>query len=482
MNEDMRRLEEIIAEVESSELSSEEKSDLFQEATTLLVYCKEQFSRKKDHELLTRLALRIDQYQDRHNCTKEELAEHFIAHIAFNPNNSSFKFQESKGWKVIEQDDFDPENIIIHEFYTESEALQTFDRLYPDGADGKAKKFLIYEGTVDLIPKAGSHAKSQIDLSGKSDSEVIEDIVSKGASNFADQISGILKAIKDEEQTGIMNNTNPKTLREAIHKRKSLQEKLEKNRAKHVFELLRDDPEKGKYLVSEESWKNQLMVTGGENDTYPNPANDIVTISKITSIGYPILLELDRFLSDKMEVSVGMVLATVHASLAESMGANPNRRDALSGYSESDESNIKFGRHMGSNLTEMIEEMAYKGFDIQPIFDRSIGGHCIGMVKLSDVAGLMSDTSFILREALTVGDLRNHGVILPPPPQLDASTDLSIAGNILSHGNDCIIINFNPDPENWSGSSKELVHITKVLEPGYHIMTSHDVIAYRLNN
>ena len=83
---------------------------------------------------------------------------------------------------------------------------------------------------------------------------------------------------------------------------------------------------------------------------------------------------------------------------------------------------------------------------------------------------------------------KNHNLILPPPPQIDASSDLSIAGGILKHGIEAIIVKF--DPENWSqedpivdvdtGETK-LDVIKETLMPGYHIMTSHDIIAYRLN-
>jgi hypothetical protein len=103
------------------------------------------------------------------------------------------------------------------------------------------------------------------------------------------------------------------------------------------------------------------------------------------------------------------------------------------------------------------------------------------MVKLSDVAGLMSDDSFNLRPDSTVSELQNYGpegMILPPPPQIDASSDLSVAGNILKHGNDAIIVKF--DPNNWFGNKTELEVAKKILAPGYHIMTSHDIIAYRL--
>jgi hypothetical protein len=75
--------------------------------------------------------------------------------------------------------------------------------------------------------------------------------------------------------------------------------------------------------------------------------------------------------------------------------------------------------------------------------------------------------------------LKNHNLILPPPPQIDASSDLSIAGGILKHGIEAIIVKF--DPENWSRGESELDVIKETLMPGYHIMTSHDIIAYRLN-
>ena len=104
-------------------------------------------------------------------------------------------------------------------------------------------------------------------------------------------------------------------------------------------------------------------------------------------------------------------------------------------------------------------------------------------MKLSDIVGLMSDMSFELRAEHTVAELLNYGsegLIRSPPPQIDASTDLSIAGNILKHGNESLIVKF--DPQNWFGSEHELEQISQIIEPGYHIMTAHDIIAYRLIN
>ena len=476
MDEKMNRIKEITEGIDSSELSIDEKVSLVQEAADILASQSGGQSNKMDNELLTRIATRLEQYKTRHGKTNYEVAEQFIRHIAFNPNNRSFRMEEVIGWKVIEQDDLDPDDITIHNFYTKEEAEIKFNELYRNGADKSVKKYLIYKAPVDVKPIAGVKKSKQVDLSSKSEADALDEVIRKGASNFEDKISDIFNALKDEVQTGVMNSSNPKSLKEAKSKRLDLQYKLEKNRAKHVFELLRDSSSGEKYLVPRKSWEDQNMKTSNEKYVYPDPAKDPVEVIESVSMRYHQLLEFDRFLSNRMEVSVGMVLATVHPTLAKSMGADPKWRKSLSGTSESEV--VDFGRNLGSNLKDMIDEMAFRGYDSQLIFDREIGGQCIGLVRLSDVAGLLSDSSFILRDGSIVKDLRDLQLLRPPPPQIDASNDLSVAGSILKHGNDCVIIKF--EPEHWAGSESELERMKLTLEPGYHIMTSHDVIAYRL--
>ena len=88
MNEDMRRLEEIIAEIEESEgLSSETKSSVLAEAV-LMKYVQNKMVNGRDDELISRISVRLEQYKLRHKITRnEEVAENFIRHIAFNPND-----------------------------------------------------------------------------------------------------------------------------------------------------------------------------------------------------------------------------------------------------------------------------------------------------------------------------------------------------------------------------------------------------------
>lgn len=432
-------------------------------------------------ELLTRIRQGIVEYKMRHNnCTNLELAEDFIRKTAFSPSNNSFRLKEVNGFHVIEEDDLG--EITIHEFEVMTEALEKVKELYPDGIKQDVHKLICYSAPIKVIPHAGVQERSQTDITGFSGSDAIQAIVDAGASRIADTISDIHKILKDETETGIINNINPVTVGDAINHRMSLQEDLETTRAEAVFSLIRDSDDGEKYLVKEAVWRSQNMATSGEALIYPDPKKMSIDVSSPKKIQYSTLLALDRFLSNEMGVSVATVLAKVHPILAKAFDANTEWRPSLSGSPEcSEDGEFSFGKHLASNLREMIHEMAHSGFDIQPIFDKTIGGNCIGMVKLSDVAGLMSDDSFNLRPDSTVSELQNYGpegMILPPPPQIDASSDLSVAGNILKHGNDAIIVKF--DPNNWFGNKTELEAAKEILAPGYHIMTSHDIIAYRL--
>ena len=409
-------------------------------------------------ELMARIHKGIQEYTKRHNCTIKELAEDFVRKTAFSTSNNSFRIRESKGYHVIEEGLDEPE---IHYFDTEEEAMKMVEKLYPNGLDKKALKYICYEAANSFRPTAGSHESSSTDLSSMSNSDAEKEIVEAGAARIADSISDINRIIEGEETSGYLNTVNHLTMEAAINHRSNLQTKLEIARAENVFAILKD----GKFLQDEKSWYEE------NNTGYPSIKSDI-TVSSAKKIQYSTLLALDRFLSNESGVTVGHVLVTAHAILAPNFNEGA-KRESLSGKNSN-----TFGRHLRSDLFEMVNDMARKGFDIQPIFDRE-GGQCVGMVKLSDVAGLMSDDSYILRPGATVSDLKNHNLILPPPPQIDASSDLSIAGGILKHGIEAIIVKF--DPENWSRGESELDVIKETLMPGYHIMTSHDIIAYRLS-
>ena len=63
-------------------------------------------------------------------------------------------------------------------------------------------------------------------MSSKSEADALDEVISKGAKNFEDKISDIFNALKDEVQTGVMNSSNPRSLKEAKNKRLDLQDKF----------------------------------------------------------------------------------------------------------------------------------------------------------------------------------------------------------------------------------------------------------------
>ena len=447
-------------------------------------------------ELITRIRKGLERYRRENNIkSNKKVAAEFLRKMAFSPGNSAFKLVEVNGWSVVSFDTMEDE-IIVDRFLEKSEAEERFVELYPNGAEPEAKEFLMYEAPLRYNAWAGKpFGKKSTLLTGLSDSEAREKIVEAGAENFINQITKILDFTRDEEFTGIRNGVNPLSVKDAMKARSDLQEKREKARARKLFRLLEErHGSEELYIKDEKSFLDQNI-----NEKVPKLSVKDIEIKSGTSIGYHQLLEFDRFLSGDHDVSVGLVLCKSHEILAPKFDANPKFRPSLSGPllkmsnlsivdgSIKNKMEDEFSltrRHLKSDLREMVDEMANKGFDVQPIFEDEVGGECIGVVNISDIAGIMADRNFNLDEGMVVGDLNKikgieDGFIQPPPVVIDASKDVSVAANILKHGNELILIKF--DPENWHRSESEKSEILEILQPGYHIFVAHDLITYRLN-
>ena len=171
-------------------------------------------------ELLTRIRKGILDYQALHNCTKADLAEHFVRSIVFSPRNNWFRLLKTDGWKVVEEidDPFDENfgEIIIHEFETKQEAEAKFDELYPNGAKKDAKRYLMYQSPIGFTPAAGGQDSTVDSLVGKDDADAVEIIVEKGKENVVGYITKIMNHLKNENETGMANTVAPKTMDEAV--------------------------------------------------------------------------------------------------------------------------------------------------------------------------------------------------------------------------------------------------------------------------
>ena len=160
----------------------------------------------------------------------------------------------------------------------------------------------MYQSPIGFTPAAGGQ-DSTVTLVGKDDADAVEIIVEKGKENVVGYITKIMNHLKNENETGMANTVAPKTMDEAVGKSKSLQDELEKERAKFLFHFLCQDSTTGqKYIISEESWKNQNMAKKGEKLVFPDlskmpPFTEKQQKKKTGGITYGFLLEFDRFLS-----------------------------------------------------------------------------------------------------------------------------------------------------------------------------------------
>ena len=131
----------------------------------------------------------------------------------------------------------------------------------------------------------------------------------------------------------------------------------------------------------------------------------------------------------------------------------------------------------GSNLQKVVENMITNQFSVQPIFSKE--GVNLGSLELKTL------TSFIalnglksLPQNIDASQLRDQGLLGNVLPTIDARFTVDTVSQYLSAGmsTDAIIFEWNSDlhsailPPDCQG----------ILEDGVHIVTSHDLVAYKM--
>ena len=128
-------------------------------------------------------------------------------------------------------------------------------------------------------------------------------------------------------------------------------------------------------------------------------------------------------------------------------------------------------------LQKVVENMVANQFSVQPIFSKEKVN--LGSLELKTL------TSFIalnglksLPQNIDASQLRDQGLLGNVLPIIDAKVTVDTVSQYLSAGmsTDAIIFEWNSDlhssilPQDCQG----------ILEDGYHIVTSHDLVAYKM--
>jgi len=127
------------------------------------------------------------------------------------------------------------------------------------------------------------------------------------------------------------------------------------------------------------------------------------------------------------------------------------------------------------SLKKMIWSMIKYQFDIQPLFSEN--GRCIGCLELKSLSRHMGVHGYSrIGDEIDIKKLDDLKLIAPPPPEINAINKLHWFSRLLGDRLDALLFHWEPEtnPLHQKIKSKS----NPQLEPGLHIITSHDVLAY----
>ena len=132
-----------------------------------------------------------------------------------------------------------------------------------------------------------------------------------------------------------------------------------------------------------------------------------------------------------------------------------------------------------SKVNEIIETMAMKGFDNQPIYCKD-SGRCIGSIRLREAMKNLYMGRYSNHPTFqNYHDMIKENLMLLPPPMFSPTDSIEYVVSIFNSGCEAILFEF--DKKTWLeyGGASE---VAEVLENGLHILTPHDVVIYFLEN
>ena len=190
--------------------------------------------------------------------------------------------------------------------------------------------------------------------------------------------------------------------------------------------------------------------------------------------GASFLNALRTILLDGNVASIAEVLAFSHPILEKGYVPEPDR-----GPRKPINDNNVHGVFTTSKVKEIIETMAMKGFDNQPIYCKD-SGRCIGSIRLREAMKNLYLGRYSNHPTFqNYHDMIKENLMLLPPPKFSPTDSIEYVVSIFNSGCEAILFEF--DKKTWleyGGAPK----VAEVLENGLHILTPHDVVIYFLEN
>ena len=362
-----------------------------------------------------------------------------------------------QGWIVVEliSEDSDARRPkpTVHEFVTKEEAKNKAQQLYKGCDNAWIEMVCIEVDGLEWKVEVGSRRQEQRVEANPGN------LIELGAQQIATRIQGHLNDLSGDIKRGVMPYRTYKSLDEIksewrIPTNNFLAEYANFIQANHVSES-------GAYrMLGKEEHRRSQNHSG--KYVKPKPS-----VTKLRMSANPDFVEsLYAFLCPDTTPSISEVTARSHFHIATFFGENPNFRASL--VSEMNTTRA----FTDSNFRDTVTNMTKFGFTMQAIIDRNTN-QCVGSLNLDQMVHLLSRKKSDMPLTLDLDELKRHGILGITPPTLDGNAPVTQAEALFASGCKSILFDYSP-PANQENQPPNMTQ----LEPGLHIMTAHDIVAY----
>jgi len=395
------------------------------------------------------------------NKTLDGFIDRLCEEIAFSSQNAGgVKFDPKMGWGIIKMNPFG--NPVVEKYSSKEEAILNLNNHHTENnwseyenLDEELQRVLCFP--APLVLKAfGKSKNSNINLELLTSSEQKKGIASEIKSKVKESVKKLISP-KNHYETPLRNHPNLEIAKETHMQR--IQDRLN-----DYMNLVQG---------SIQSWRDLELKDDHKLDSIKFP-----TKSWVQSRSEPSAFFIDsvrKVLLDTKETTIAEVLAYSHPILEKEFATS----NEIDGTRKPINDNDVHGVFTTSNVKEIIERMAKKGFDNQPVYCKQ-KKQCIGTIRLKEaLKNLFLGNYDAYPTFVNYEDMIRENLLLLPPPMFTAFDSIEYIVSLFNTGCEAILFRF--DKGQWEDYGGDPVAI-EVLSDGLHIITSHDIVIYLLNN
>ena len=381
--------------------------------------------------------------------------------IAFSSQKSGgVKYGHEMGWCIIKMNPFGTS--VFEKFSSRQEAISSLNMHHVDnnwspyeGLNKELQRVLCFKAPLDLKP-IGKSKNSQIILESLTHLEQKRGIASEIKGKVKESVNKLISG-KNQYEIPLQNHPN-------LEIAKATQMQCLEDRLNDYTNFVHS---------SIQSWRDLELKEDNNLNSIKFPTENWVPSRSDPSAFF--LDSVRKVLLSKKEITIAEVLAYSHPILEEEFVSSSE----IDGTRKPINHNDVHGVFTTSNVREIIERMAKKGFDNQPIYCNN-KKQCIGTIRLKEaLSNLFLGNFDAYPTFIEYEDMIKQNLLLLPPPIFTAFDSIEYIVSLFNTGCEAILIKFNK--EQWVGYGRDPA-VSDVLSDGLHIITPHDIVIYLINN